>query len=57
MHRSGPFLAFIIWFAVVSSAHALFNPDDEARQHGVWTRRVASKAEKVTFYHWKLETK
>ncbi|MGA3285015.1 MAG: hypothetical protein ABSD57_11235 [Verrucomicrobiota bacterium] len=34
-----------------------FKPDDESRQHDVWTGRVASKAEKVTFYHWKPETK
>ena len=34
-----------------------FKPDDEARQHDVWTGRVASKAQKFTFYHWKSDAK
>ena len=34
-----------------------FKPDDEARQHDVWTGRVVSKAEKVIFYHWKSDAK
>jgi len=28
-----------------------FEPDDEARKHGVWTGCVTSKPEKFTFYH------
>jgi hypothetical protein len=34
-----------------------FKPDDEARQFDVWTGRAVSKAEKVTFYHWKPDAK
>jgi hypothetical protein len=34
-----------------------FKPDDEARRHNVWTGRVVSKAEKVTFYHWMSDVK
>ena len=34
-----------------------FKPDDEARKDGIWTGRVASKADKFTFYHWKPDTK
>jgi len=34
-----------------------FKPDDEARQHAVWTGRVTSKADKFIFYHWKPEAK
>ena len=34
-----------------------FKPDDEARKDGIWTGRIASKADKFTFYHWKSDTK
>jgi len=34
-----------------------FKPDNEARQHGVWTGRVVSNAEKITFYRWKRDAK
>jgi len=34
-----------------------FKPNDVTRQYGIWTGRVVSKAEKVTFYHWTSDTK
>jgi len=42
---------------VMMQAVLEFKPGDEARQHDVWTGRVASVAEKVTFYHWKPQAK
>ncbi len=30
-----------------------FEPDDESRKYGVWTGHIASKPEKVAFYHWR----
>jgi hypothetical protein len=34
-----------------------FSPDDESRQHGVWTGRAISKADGFVFYHWRPDAK
>jgi hypothetical protein len=42
---------------VTMQANLEFKPDYEARKNSVWTGRVVSKAEKVTFYDWKAGAK
>src|SRR4030095_13483853 len=34
-----------------------FKPDEKAREHGVWTGRVASKTSEFTFYRSKPEAR